>query len=180
MRCNFGSIVLERKPLDFIWAKSACVQPDILIADFLGGMLFRVAPTKLHGSLSTDGWPGEVIGEDTTCDRSPIDEDLYSRGATGTVVGEEDMPPCAVQRQRSDGNDADRNFWSRILRWPSGRALFCYCLCFGFIFPGRFFLGFLLFRRFVGGQILLAQVLRRGIVERFFGCGLVLALSLSC
>src|ERR1700758_5311474 len=150
MRCNFGRIILEGKPLDFIWAKSARVQPDVLIAGFLGGMLFRVAPTKLHRRLSADGSTAEVIGEDTTYDRLSIDEDLHSGGATGTIVSEEDMLPGAVQGQWIDGNNAYRNVRSRILRRPSGLGLFC-CLFFGFIFLGRFFLRFLLFRRFVGG-----------------------------
>src|SRR5215471_773553 len=78
MRRNFRGIILERKSLDFIGAKSALVQPDILIARVLGGVLFRIAPTKLHRGLSTDGCPAEVVTDDASCDRSPVDEDLYS------------------------------------------------------------------------------------------------------
>src|SRR5579864_1825132 len=86
MRRDLRSIVFERKAGDFIGSKGTCVEADVLIAGILRRMLFRVAPPKLHGSLSANRRSVEVIADDTSCDRFPIDEDLDSGSVTGTVV----------------------------------------------------------------------------------------------
>ena len=144
-------------------------------------MLFGIAPSKLHGSRGADGRTREVVRDDTSRDRTAIHEYLYARSPAGTVVSEEDVLPCAVEWEGSDrrrrGSQLSESYpWAVLL----ARRFLSSLLrrFFGFVLLGRFCLGFLLFRRLVRRQILLAQVLRRGIVERLLGFGLFLVRSL--
>jgi len=115
MRSNFGGIVFEWKPLDFLGAQSPRIEPDILISCFLRRMLFGIAPSKLHRNGGSDGRIREVVSNHLSRDLSAIDVYLHTRSSARTVVGEKDMLPCAVERKRSERDDTDRNWRSRIL-----------------------------------------------------------------
>src|ERR1700756_1244929 len=138
-------------------------------------MLVWVTPAQLHWSISADGGPVKIIVKNTSCNRTPINEDFYSRGSTGTIVGEKDMLPFTTQRQSSSSDDTDAN---RRLGCLTARAFFRFS--FGFLFFlfffGVSFFFFYLFRRLVRGEILLAQVLWSGIVESFLNFVFLLAL----
>src|ERR671922_2003642 len=100
MRCNLRGIILEWKPCDFVRLQRARIQPKVLIASFFRGMLLWITPTELHRSRGAGGCVRQIVGEHASRNLSAVDVDLHSRCSAGTVVSKEDMPPCAIDRQR--------------------------------------------------------------------------------
>src|SRR5579864_1788685 len=113
MRRNFGSIIFEGKPLDFLRAQSPRIEPNILIPCLFRWMLFGIAPSKLHGRRGADGRVRDVVRNDSSRDLVAVDENLHARRSARTVVSEKDVLPGAVERERSDRDDTDRNLRRR-------------------------------------------------------------------
>src|SRR5579872_934833 len=115
MRCDFGGVIFEWKPFDFIGAQSPCVEANVLIPGFLRWMLFGIAPSKLHWRLGANGRVRDIVGDDPSRDLVAVDEHLQTRRSARTVVSEKDVLPGAVERERSDRDDTDRDLWRRVL-----------------------------------------------------------------
>src|SRR5579862_1042541 len=115
MRCNFGSVIFEWKPLDFIGTQSPRVEANILVPCLFRWMLFGIAPSKLHWRPGADGRVRDIVGDDPSRDLVAVDENLHARRSARAVVSEKDVLPGAVERERSDRDDTDRNLRRRVL-----------------------------------------------------------------
>src|SRR5260221_2875099 len=142
MRSNFGGIVFEWKAPDIIGTQNPRIEPNILIPCFFRGMLFGIAPSQLHGSRSSDGRVRDVVRNYLGRNLSTIDIYLHSRSSARAVVSEKNMFPCAVERKRSERDDTDRNWRSRILGRFSRRMFLCLGCAFCLVLLGRFRFGF--------------------------------------